>query len=252
MTEIEKIRKHALEGKVAIVTGAGRGIGKAIALLFAKEGASVAITSRTDSEIQAVAEEIKQLGGQAIALRADVSKEEDVNKLVQTVLGKFGKVDILVNNAGVLPERSRGPVLETYVEDFDYMYRINLKGVFLCTKAVLKNMKERRQGYIINISSMAGKRVLNGHICAYRASKFGVMGFTMTLAKDVKDDGVNVSLICPGRVDTSMLPDSFREKSDPTSWLTPNDVAEVALFLATRSSKVIIPEIMIHPRFQVY
>ncbi len=223
-----------LDSTIAIITGAGRGIGHGIALAFAQEGADLVIASRTEAELQELAEEIRALGGRVLVQPTDVTQEDQVQRLIARTLEEFGRIDVLVNNAGtiLLP----GEVLKTTVEAWDGMMAINARSVFLACKAVLPGMMERRAGKIINISSVAGLRGLPNRE-AYCASKYAVTGFTASLAIDMKPYGVAVNAICPGAVDTPLTSLS-RPDDDKTGWIKPKDIASVAVFLASDESRM--------------
>lgn len=210
-----------LKGKVAVVTGGGRGIGRAIATALAEEGAAIVIASRTMSELERVAKEIKDGGGRCIWVLADVRIRRDAERLREAAIAGFGGVNILVNNAGV---GLRKPVIDTSEEEWDEVIDTNLKGVYLCTKAVLPRMLEDGEGVIVNISSGAGKYGFPG-LAAYCASKFGVVGFTQAVAGEVVDKGIRVYCLCPGGVDTGMYRKSFPGE-DYSNLLRPRDVAE--------------------------
>ena len=222
-----------LEQTVAIVTGAGRGIGRSIALTFAREGADVAVASRTLVELEALAEEIHGLGRRVLIENADVSQQDDVQRLVERTLVEYGRVDVLVNNAGtiIMP----GDLMGTTVEAWDTMMAVNARSVFLCCKAVLPSMVEQGSGKIINISSVAGLRGLPNRE-AYCASKYAVTGFTASLALDMKPHGIAVNAICPGAVDTPLTGIS-RPGDEKVGWMQPEDIADVALFLASNDAR---------------
>ena len=193
-----------LKDKVAIVTGSAQGIGRAIAIAFGQEGASVVV-----SDIQAkgkeTEKEILSQGGNAIFLQGDVAVEEDVTRIVSTTLSTFGAIDILVNNAGLrtitLIGMDKCPVAEMDVKDWDRMIAVNLRGPFLMSKAVLPQMIKQKHGSIINISSRSGQRAVPGK-SAYSSSKHGLEGFSKTLAEEVKDFNIRVNALAPGgRVD---------------------------------------------------
>jgi len=190
-----------LEDKVAIVTGSGRGIGKAIALAFAKEGADVVVLSRTQSEVAETATRAKALGRQALVLKADVSKKEDVERIVRSTMHEFGKVDVLVNNAGILGPV--GPAVDDDAEKWIKTVNINLIGTFLCTKTVLPIMIKRRQGKIINLSG-GGATGPRPRFSAYATSKAAVVRFTETLAEEVKEFNIQINAIAPGALNTQM------------------------------------------------
>ena len=226
-----------LRGKVAIITGGGRGIGRAIALVFAREGARTVIAARSVREIQEVAREIEKLNQEALQMQVDVSKEEDVSRLVSRTLKRFGTVNILVNNAGInLPKRN---VVDLTLKEWDQILAVNLTGAFLTTKAVLPIMMERRQGKIINISSRGGRLGAAGR-GPYRASKAALINFTETVAAEVKDYGIDVNAICPGAVNTRMVDEiSVDRKGDLGHLMDPDEIARVALFLASGDASAI-------------
>lgn len=204
---------YDLNGKVALVTGAGgeRGIGRAIATRLASEGADVIVNDIVarpyDSQtgwggLPEVVREIEALGRQAISIAADVSDASQVEGMIRQALKQFGRIDILVNNAGSRPGRDRVPVIDLDEEAWDTVQRVNVKGTFLCCKAVARGMIDRgKGGKIINISSTAGKRGV-ARFAAYCASKFAVIGFTQALALELGPYRINVNAICPGTVDT--------------------------------------------------
>ncbi len=218
-----------LENHVAIITGGGRGIGRATALTFAKEGADIALAARTNTEITGVAEEIKQLGRRAVAIPTDVQHKTHVDMMMKKTVDTFGKVDILVNNAGVA---IHNPIPKIREEEWDMTMAVNLKGVFLCTQAVFSHMCQQSYGHIVNVSSVSGKY---GHVNggAYCASKFAVVGFTETTNNEGRAHGVKASVVCPGPVDTKMRQDNHPD--DVIEHLTlPEDVADLILFLVTQ------------------
>jgi 3-oxoacyl-[acyl-carrier protein] reductase len=216
--------------KVAIVTGASRGIGKAITELFAKEGMSVVVNSRNEGEIRRSAQEIQKNTGnhQVIPIQADVRNHSDVERLVQLALKQFGKIDVLVNNAGVAVVK---PLVDTTDHQYERVMDTNLKGVFYCCKAVLPHMIAQKSGHIINISSGAGKAGF-ADLSVYCASKFGVIGLTESLAEEVSPFGIKVVAICPGAVDTQMQREFMNEEEYQRSkkhMIQPHTVAEKVL-----------------------
>jgi NAD(P)-dependent dehydrogenase (short-subunit alcohol dehydrogenase family) len=230
---------YALDGRVGIVTGAGGGLGRAIARRLAREGMVVAVLDRDSSTAEAVAAEIEGL-----ALAADVTSSEEVGGAVDAVLARFQQIDVLVNNAGIA---WMGPALDMPIEALQAMLRVNVEGVFIVSRAVLPHMIARRSGSIVNLASWAGKTG-NANFAGYSASKFAVIGLTQALAREMAPHGIRVNAICPGIVvDTAMrtlieaqqrhygLPDTAeREKSIPIGRVSvPDDVARIAAFLAS-------------------
>ncbi|QOV21930.1 3-oxoacyl-[acyl-carrier-protein] reductase [Anabaenopsis elenkinii] len=190
-----------LQGQVAIITGASRGIGRAIALELATQGASIVVNYASSSDAaDAVVAEINAAGGQSIALKADVSKVEEVEALFNATMGKFGRLDILVNNAGITRDTL---LLRMKPEDWQAVIDLNLTGVFLCTRAASKIMLKQRSGRIINISSVAGQMGNPGQ-ANYSAAKAGVIGFTKTIAKELASRGITVNAVAPGFIATDM------------------------------------------------
>jgi len=220
--------------KVVIVTGSGRGIGKAIAIAFAKEGANVILTSRSEKELNQVSEQIRNLAGECFSIRTDVSKEMEVVNLFETVLNKFGTVDILVNNAAI---QIRKKVTEMTIDDWNMQIDINLTGTFLCSKEALKIMTGNNYGKIITISSESGRKGW-GTGSAYCASKAGQISLTEAMASEVKNYNININTILPAAVDTPLLKKSYPNidylKID---LLTPEEVSSIVLFLASEDAK---------------
>jgi 3-oxoacyl-[acyl-carrier protein] reductase len=226
-----------LEGKTAIVTGSGRGIGKAIAMGFAEEGAQVVVTARTPEEIAEVAEEIAANGGKALAAECDVTDEEGVKGLVKQAADSFGGVDILVNNAGVGTAR---PVWGLSLDAFMHVIDVNLVGTFLCTKHVWRPMKEGGGGSIINVSSMGG---IVGYpmLSAYCASKSGQIGLTKACAEEGKVDGIRVNAIAPGKGDTKLRASIPEDKA---RLLKPEDHVGVSIFLASDEAQYVTGQVI--------
>jgi 3-oxoacyl-[acyl-carrier protein] reductase len=224
-----------LKDKVAMVTGAGRGIGKAIALRFAEEGASLILCARTASQLQATADAVRAGGRPCVNAVIDVTKEDEISRLVQTGLEQFGRIDILVNNAGISKPK---PFLETSNADWDENINVNLKGTVFCTRAVLPGMLERGSGTVINIASAAGLRGLPGSI-AYTASKAAVIGLSHALAEEVGQRGIRVNVICPGPIKTELLDNSPVKDfvlKNKAHLLPPEDVAGTVVYLASNLS----------------
>ena len=260
---------YNLHGKVALVTGAGgkNGIGRAIATRLAKEGADVAVNDITEhpyatdqAEWQGLPDltrEIEAMGQRAISVVADVGDAEQVKEMVDKTVAHFGKIDILVNNAGTIAGKDRVPVVDLAEEDWDRVQRVNVKGVFLCSRAVARHLiAQGTGGKIINMSSVTGKRG-SARFAAYSASKFAVIGFTQSLACELAPYGVNVNAICPGLVDTErvthlasvLMPDNLSvdeqlaeytrqsEANVPLGRLAEGtDVAKMAAFLASEEA----------------
>ncbi|MBD2425818.1 3-oxoacyl-[acyl-carrier-protein] reductase [Phormidium sp. FACHB-1136] len=193
-----------LEGQVALVTGASRGIGRAVALALATEGAKVVVNyARSSTAAEEIVAHITAEGGQALALQADVAQAEQVDALISRTLETFGRIDILVNNAGITRDTL---LLRMKLEDWQAVIDLNLTGVFLCTKAVAKGMLKQRSGRIINIASVAGQMGNPGQ-ANYSAAKAGVIGFTKTVAKEMASRGVTVNAVAPGFIETDMTGD---------------------------------------------
>jgi len=224
-----------LAGKVAMITGGGRGIGRVLSLLFAREGASIVISARTRSEIEEVAREVEKLGQKSLAIQADVSKEEDVKKMIGETLKVFKRMDILVNNAATnLPDRN---VVDLTLAEWNRVFEVNLTGPFLCCRAVLPTMIQQRSGKIINISSV-GARYAGAGRSPYRTSKLALLQFTYCLATEVKQYGIDVNAICPGPTETRMMEQIGRKGLYPTL-MDPEEIAEIVLFLASPQSSAI-------------
>ena len=232
-----------LDGQVAIVTGAGTGIGRSAALLLANEGAAVVVAARTVSDLESLVAEIEAAGGRALAVPTDVTVEEQAEALVQKTVETYGRVDILVNNAGT---NVRAPIDKVTTPDWNVILATNLNGTFYCTRAAIPHMMSQHFGKIINVSSGAGKRG-SATRAAYSAAKHAVVGFGDAVQKDMKEAGISVTAVCPGPIDTPMR--AFNNPGEDTSLLIGADeVGQVILFLATRGRDVIIPEISIYPR----
>ncbi len=236
-----------LSGKVALVTGAAQGIGKAIALLLARNGADIAVSDINLEKAEETAKEISAIGPKAMAVKVDVANLSDVERMVEGILEKLAKIDILVNNAGITRDKL---VLRMTEEDWDAVLGVNLKGTFNCTKAVLRHMAKQRSGKIVNIASVVGE-MGNAGQANYSASKAGVIGLTKTIAKEYAQRGINVNAIAPGYIETPMteaLPEKAKEelrKLIPMERLgRPEDVAEAVLFLVSEESSYITGQVL--------
>ncbi len=236
-----------LVGKVALVTGGAQGIGKAVALLLARNGADSVVSDVNLERAEETSREIQSLGRKAMAIKADVSRVGDVEGMVQAILEKFGKIDILINNAGIARDKL---ILRMTEEDWDAVLGVNLKGTFNCTKAVIKHMSKQRSGKIVNIASVVGE-MGNAGQANYSASKAGVIGFTKTVAREFAQRGINVNAIAPGYIQTPMtdvLPDKAKEELKrmiPMERMgQPEDVAQAALFLVSEASSYITGHVL--------
>ena len=236
-----------LSEKVAIVTGAGRGIGRAIALKLAEEGATVVVSDILAKEAEAVAGEIKAAGGKSLAVMADVSLAADVARLVEETIKACGRVDILVNNAGIARDKL---LLRMSEEDWDRVIDVDLKSVFLCTKAVLRPMVKQRRGRIISLSSIAGITGNKGQ-ANYASAKAGIIGFTRTVAREVGSHGVTANAVAPGFIETDMtgqMKEDWRQEIKRNIPLgrfgTPRDVAGAVAFLASDEAGYITGQVL--------
>lgn len=232
----------SLEGKVALVTGAGRGIGRAIAVALAKSGCQVILTARTISQLVDVQKEIQALHGKALAIQADLTRDDDLHSLVETC----GAVDILINNAGW---GKRAPVVKGNVEDWDQTFRLNLRAPMILAKQLLPNMIAKGEGAVINIGSVSGKAgEANG--AAYSASKFGLIGFTQSLYEEVREKGIKVAVILPGFVDTPLIPPN--RKLDRGKMIQAGDIAHAVHYVLTSPSTCCPVEITMRPQRTPY
>ena len=227
---------QSLKGKIALVTGAGKGIGKAIALALAAEGVHVGLLARTEKDLQNVADEIAAKGVKAAFAIADISKIEEVNAAVAKITGDLGNIDILINNAGT---GTFGKFLELEPEAWENQVRINLFGVYYATRAVLPQMIERKSGDIINISSTAGKTGA-AVTSAYSASKFGVFGLSESLMQEVRKHNIRVTALAPSTIVTDLAESANLITGDPERVMHPEDFAEL-----------IIAQLKLHPRIFV-
>ena len=256
MATPESVSSLSLQGRVAVVTGGGTGIGLAITLEFAKAGADVVVASRTLANLEKAAEEVRALGGRCLAVQADISKKADVENMVQRTMDEFGKIDILVNNAGIgsMLHGRTPPWLPDFPEDhWRRIVDTDLHGVFLCSQAASKRMIERKKGSIINISSMAA---FLGWANPYGISKAGVVRLTTGLAGDLGPYNIRVNAICPGWVRVPVgavnTEDEAAGYDSPEVWKAiplgriaePVDIGSLALFLASDAANYVTGQIV--------
>jgi 3-oxoacyl-[acyl-carrier protein] reductase len=228
-----------IENEVAVVTGAGRGIGRAVAIELGRLGARVVLAARSRTELEETA---RVIGSSASVIPTDVRKKEDLKRLFEQATTVLGPVDILVNAAGL---GIFGPVIDFKDEDFKTLIETNLRGIFFTSRFVLPSMIERRKGHIINIASIAGK-VGSANRAVYCASKFGVVGFTESLAEEIRQHGIRASVICPGSTDTRFSPSESSGKARERM-LRPADVAHAVRMIVTQEPNSFISEIIMRP-----
>ena len=231
----------SLVGQVAVITGAGRGIGAAIAAKIAAMGAAVVLAGRTREPLESTADAIVKAGGQAEAVVCDVMHLSSVEALAAHIDKTLGRLDILVNNAGI--GGFGGPLHQLPPESWDQVQNTNLRGVYYCIRAFAPLMIRARTGHIINISSLAGKNALpNG--AAYAASKWGLNGLSYSVAEELRTYNIRVSVVCPGSVDTELSPHAGKDK---TKMLQPEDVAHTVAMLVTQAPQSFVSEILLRP-----
>ena len=240
-----------LKGKTAIVTGAGRGIGEGIAKAVGREGANVVVNNRTMDAAEAVAGAIERDGGSAMAYQADVTNTDEITAMVDATVERFGAVDILVNNAGI---QSTPRLLKDITEEqWDRVLKVNLKGVFLCCKAVIPVMMKQNKGRIININSLAGRRMTFFGSADYTASKHGGVGLTQHLAWELADSNITVNAICPGATLTPLAEqgstpeyrEMVRKRLIPLGrWCTPDDIAAAVIYFASDRADMVTGQLL--------
>jgi NADP-dependent 3-hydroxy acid dehydrogenase YdfG len=233
---------QSLAMQTAIVTGAGRGIGRAVALALAAEGSAVALAARSRRELADVAAEVRDRGGRALAVPTDVTSPEAVDALVEQTVAELGAVDLLVTAAGVA---SFGPLAGTKPADWEPMLAVNLRGVMLCCRAVLPPMVRQRRGSIINVASIAARRPIPG-AAVYAATKAGVVAFSRVLADELRADGVRVGVISPGAVDTPLW-DSIPGGPERARMLKPEDVARAVVLMAALPPHAALEDLTLMP-----
>ena len=231
----------SLAGQIAVITGAGRGIGAAIAGKLARLGATAVLCGRTPAPLESTADAISKAGGQAEALPCDVTNLRSLESAAAQVEKTLGRIDILVNNAGV--GGFGGPLHQLPPESWDQVLNTNLRGVYFCIRAFAPMMIRAARGHIINISSLAGKNALpNG--AAYAASKWGLNGLSYSVAEELRTHNIRVSVVCPGSVDTELSPHAGKDK---TKMLQPEDVAHVVAMLVTQAPQSFVSEVLLRP-----
>jgi 3-oxoacyl-[acyl-carrier protein] reductase len=241
MNTVPNDEAHPLAGQVAVITGAGRGIGAAIASTLAGLGAATVLCGRTRSALDSTAKSIAEAGGKAEALACDVTSLESVEAAARQVEASFGRVDILVNNAGI--GGFGGPLHQLPPDAWEQILNTNLRGVYYTARAFAPMMIRARTGHIINISSLAGKNALpNG--AAYAASKWGLNGLSYSQAEELRAHNIRVAVICPGSTNTDLSPHAGK---DPAKMLQPEDVAHAVAMLVTQSPQSFVSEILLRP-----
>jgi len=235
---------RSLKGKIAVVTGASSGIGRAIAYRFADAGASVALIARRKNRLEEAAGEIQKRGSKALVVAADLDQPSEIERAFQEIRQKWGDPGILVNNAG--RGTAYGSLTERSLEDYESVFNLNVRALFLATREVLPAMIQKRTGTIVNIASIAGKVGL-ANIALYCASKFAVMGLSEALLEEVREKNIRVAAICPGMVNTEFF-DRLKVEGDRKRFIQPEDVAEAVLLCASDTQTAAFSEIIIRPR----
>lgn len=240
------MKSEPLRDQVALVTGGGRGIGRAIVLKLAESGCAVAALARTETELEETARAAAALRTEhdVLSLPADVTDDRDVEQAVRLIIERLGRITILINNAGFAP--ARRSVVKTSLGDWDRTLGTCLRAPMVLTRLVLPDMLAHGQGTIVNISSIAGKRGRPGE-AAYAAAKFGLLGFTQSLYEEVREHGIKVVAVCPGLVDTDLVPPN--RNVDRSKFIQPADVAEVVHQILTTPARICPTEVVIEPQF---
>jgi 3-oxoacyl-[acyl-carrier protein] reductase len=229
-----------LAGKVALVTGAGRGIGRAVAEALAAQGAAVALAARTPEQLNQTRTAIERSGGKAISVPTDICREDDVRRLVETALNAYDRLDIVINNAAV---GRFGPLERMSVEDWDLVMAVNARGPFLVCRETIPHLRKQPVSWIVNIGSVVS---VKGYVnqSAYSASKHALLGMTKALARELQPDNIRVHAVCPGGVDTEFV-GAARPDLDRSVLITPAEVAQTVLMLLSQSGNAVIDEIHI-------
>lgn len=237
---------NTLAGKIAIITGAGRGIGRAVAFNLAGCGCRVILTARTLAQLEQIQQEISASGGEAITIAADLTRDDEVQRLVEQSQQRFGPPNILINNAGW---GKRAPVVKIQPEDLDQTLRLNLRAPMILARSFVPAMIEKGEGAVINIGSISGKTgEANG--AAYSASKFGLIGFTQSLYEEVREYGIKVAVILPGFVDTPLIPPN--RQLDRSKMIQPADVAQTVHYILASAPTCCPLEITLRPQKSPY
>lgn len=231
-----------LSGQVAVITGANSGIGQATARALSQAGAHVVIAARTRSTLEAVAHECTHNGAQALAIPTDVCNERDIEALMAQTVERFGRLDILVTSAG---GATFSPIMESRTEDWDLLMNVNLRGTYLCCRHALTHMLARKSGHILNVLSIASHMILPGS-SAYTASKFGALGLTKVIAAEVRSQGVKVTAVIPGAVNTPLW-DKSGGDLDRAKMLSADDVANAMLNVITQPASIHTDELVLMP-----
>lgn len=235
-----------LENKIAVITGSGRGIGRATAELFVKEGCIVIAVSRTEKELKELEEKTKNKEGKIFPFKADITMKEDVDKIFDFVENEFKKLDILINNAGVAPS---GSIFDIDSEKFLYCLKLNIWSAFLCTQRAVRIMAKQNKGKIINVGSVCSHWTGTGNAGAYAASKYGLKGFTEAVMREMQNRNLNISvgMVCPGLVDTTL---TNPEREIKGNWLKPETIAQAIIFAVTNPEDVNVYDMIIFPNWQ--
>jgi NAD(P)-dependent dehydrogenase (short-subunit alcohol dehydrogenase family) len=238
------LESQPLLGQIALITGASRGIGRAIAVRLAEAGATTVLAARSEQVLHDVAQMIHTSGGTTLVVPTDVTEDQQLTALVDRTLARYGRIDVLVNNAGGGTPRT--PITKARLSDWEWTLRVNLWATMVLSKLVLPGMINRQQGAIINMCSLAGMTGKAGE-AAYATAKFGVRGFTQSVFDEVHEYGIKVSAICPGYVDTTMIPPNRRV--DRAKMIRPEDVAEAVYGVVTSSTRICPLEIVLQSQY---